>query len=276
MRLFLIVFLVATALAVPARAEQFMAPLSRAEWLVEGSPVSCRLKQVVPRYGDAIFEAVAGGQQSFVLRAPKNPLLEGPAAWVAAAPPWNPQRAPVALGSVEVSAGAEALRLGAESQRLLDSLDSGLSPQFSRPLQARRDVQARVALSPLNFRPAYRRYRQCLEGLLPVSYEQIASTTLVFPRERAELTAEAQRKIDTVLRYAQADRSITGFSVLAVSADTPRRLDNLAIARERAEQVQEYLRSRGIAAARIDSEWRGERGGHSVRTVTIRLRRAER
>lgn len=265
----------------PAWAERFMAPLGRAEWQLERSPLSCRLRQPVPRYGEAVFETLAGGRQSFTLRTSNNPMVEGPAALVAAPPLWNPNRQRVEFGTIDIAGGAEPLRLeGGEPQRLLDILNDGLAPQFSRPLLADRDQQARLELSPLNFRPAYRDYQACIQRLLPVSYEQIATTTVSFPPEGVELTASAQQKIDAMLRYVLADRTVKGFALYAVSSDTPRRLENLALAKARAQQVHEYLLSRGIGADRISSDFRGERRGErrgsgDLRTVTIRLRRAE-
>ncbi|MDB6061498.1 MAG: hypothetical protein JWM78_1601 [Verrucomicrobiaceae bacterium] len=274
-------FLLSVALlltaAVPAHAEQFMSPFARSDWQVERSRISCRLRQVVPRYGEGVFETRAGGRQSFTLRTKQNPMVEGPTALVAAPPPWNPTRAAVDLGTHDIDSGSEPLRLaGDASQQLLDSLDDGLMPQFSRPLQSNRLEEASLGLSPLNFRPAYRQYRDCIKQMVSVSYEQIVNTTLIFSPERTELSAQAQQKIDAMLRYALADRAVKGFTLQAVSADTPRRLENLQLSKERAQQVHEYLLSKGIAAAKISSDYRGERGGKGdVRTVTIRLNRVE-
>lgn len=264
-------------LAAPAWAERFASSLGSAEWQLERSPIRCQLRQPVPRFGEAVFETRAGGRQSFALRTSNNPMVEGPTALIAAAPLWNPSREPIEFGTIDIAGGAEPLRLDeVESQRLLDSLESGLAPQFSRPLRADRDQQALLELSPVNFRPVYREYQNCVERLLPVSYEQIATTTLSFPPERAELTAAAQQQIDAMLRYVLADRSVKGFSLYAVSSDTPRRLENMELAKARAQQVHEYLRSRGISADRISSDYRGERrSSGDLRTVTIRLRRAE-
>jgi sodium-type flagellar protein MotY len=264
-------------LATPAWAERFMAPFGRAEWRVERSPISCRMRQPVPRYGEAVFETLAGGRQSFALRTSQNPMVEGPAALIAAPPAWNPTREMVSLGSFEIASGNEPLRLeGAEVQGLLDSLDQGLSLRLARPLLSNRDEEALLGISPLDFRPAYRQYQDCIKQMVPVSYEQIANTVVQFSAEQSELTAQAQQKIDEMLRYVRADHTATRFALYAVSSDTPRRLENLQLAKARAQQVNEYLMSRGIAATKISSEYRGERGGKGdQRSVTIRLRRAE-
>lgn len=268
-------------LAAPAWAERYVASLGSAEWRLERSPLRCRLRQPVPRYGEAVFETRAGSRQSFTLRTANNPMVEGPTALVAAAPQWNPNREPVEFGTVDIAAGAEPLRLEeGESQRLLDSLENGLAPQFSRPSRADREQQAHLELSPLNFRPVYREYQNCVQRLLPMSFEQIATTTVSFPSEGTELTTSARQQIDAMLRYVRLDRTVKGFALSAVSSDTPRRLENLALAKERAQQVHDYLLSRGAGIDLISSDYRGERRGErrgsgDLRTVTIRLRRAE-
>lgn len=263
--------------AASAWGEHFMAPLARTEWQVERSAISCRLRQPVPRYGDAVFETRAGGSQSFTLRAQQNPMVEGPTAVTAMAPAWNPQREPVDLGTYVIAGGNQPLRLdGSEPQRLLDYLSDGLALKLARPLVTDHREEALLALSPLDFRPAYRKYQDCIQRMVPISYEQIVNTTVSFSSERSELSAQAQQKIDRMLRYVQADRAITGFSLQAVSSDTPRRLDNLQLAKARAQQVQEYLMSRGIAEQKITTEYRGERAGKGdLRSVTIRLRRTD-
>lgn len=256
------------------QAEFYLAPLGSADWRTERSAVSCRLRQQVPRYGEAVFETVAGGRQSFIMRAKQNPMVGGPARLVAKPPAWNPTRETMELGAIDIGEGSEALRLDDEpASRLLESLDSGLVPEFSRPLQRDSRVLARLGLSPIDFRPAYREYRDCVGKLLPVSFEQVEHTVLEFDSAKTALSAQAQKKIDALLRYARADRSVIGFDIRAVSADTQRRLENLELAKQRAQQVNEYLLSRGIDAKSISSDYSGERGGQR-RLVTIRIKRS--
>jgi outer membrane protein OmpA-like peptidoglycan-associated protein len=256
-----------------ARAEAYMAAFGQAQWQVQRSPLVCRLTQEVPRLGEAVFEAAAGGKQRFVLRAKNNPLISGPAQLTAVAPSWNPARKPVALGTVEVAGGAEPLRLEAESAtRLLDSLHSGLVPVIARPLQEDKNKIASIALSPINFLTAYRQYNECIDHLFPVTFDDIKNTVIEFANEQSELSAAAQKKIDFLLRYIAIDHSITQFEIQGISSDNKRLLDNLSLAKQRAQQVSEYLMSRGIDAKRIETSYHGERyysGRH--RFVAIRL-----
>lgn len=256
-------------------AETFVAPIDQAHWRVQRSPLACRLSQTVPRFGEAIFEAAGGGRQRFQLRARKNPLAGGPSQLMAVAPNWNATRKPVTLGSIDIADGGEPLQLDAEPVvKLLDSLNAGLMPMFIRPLAEDSNQSASVALSPINFRPAYRQYNECIAQLLPFTFADVQHTVIEFPLEKSELSAAAQKKIDFLLRYIALDRSVTHFEIRGVSNDKERRLENLQLARQRVQQVSEYLMSRGIDAKVIDSSYRGERGGKAAqRLVSIRLKR---
>lgn len=258
-----------------ATAETFVAPIDQAHWQVQRSPLACRLSQTVPRFGEATFETVGGGRQRFQLSAKKNPLAGGPSQLMAVAPNWNAKRQPMMLGTIDIADGGEPLQLDAEPvTKLLDSLNAGLMPTFIRPLAENSSKSASVALSPINFRPAYRQYNECIAQLLPFTFDDVKHTVIEFPLEQSELSVAAQKKIDFLLRYIALDRSVTHFEIRGVSNDKPRRLENLQLAKLRVQQVSEYLMRRGIDAKAIDSSYRGERANKGVqRLVSIRLRR---
>lgn len=261
--------------AIGARAEIYAASIDQAQWRVQRSPLACRLSQVVPRFGEATFEAVGGGRQRFLLHVKKNPLAGGPSQLNAIAPSWNSARAPMALGAIDIANGSELLQMGTEpAVKLLDSLNAGLMPTFVRPLSEDSAKSASVALSPVNFRIAYRQYNECIAQLLPFTFDDVEHTVIEFPLDQSELSASAQKKIDFLLRYIALDRSITHFEIQGVSSDKQRRLDNLQLAKQRVQQVSEYLMSRGIDAKAIESSYRGERAAKTAqRLVSIRLKR---
>lgn len=264
--------LLLTALCAPATATTYMAPLDRAAWQVEQSRLSCRLRHAIPRYGDAVFEARAGGGLQFVLSAAKNPMQGGAARLIADAPLWNPELAPIELGTVEVLLGPRPLALDAElARQLLQALERGLAPQLSRPALADSEALVTVGLSPARFRGAYGQYRDCVAKLLPLSVEQVASTALQFGNQQVKLDATARGKLDTLLGYLKAGHGPATLAIDAVSSETPRRLENLELARERALAVSEYLVSRGVAPQRIISNYRGERGARRA-AVTVKVR----
>ena len=263
-------------LTASAHAETFMASFEQAQWRVQRSPLVCRLTQVVPSFGEATFETASGGRESFVLSAKKNPLVGGPSQLKAVAPSWNPERPTLELGAVEIGAGSQLLQLGKEpTEKLLGSLCAGLVPTIARPLQENTNVIASIGLSPVDFQPAYRRYKECVGQLLPVTFDDIKNTVIEFAPSSSELTAAAQKKIDFLLRYIAVDSSISHFEISGASSDHKRRLENLELSKLRSEQVRDYLRSRGIGEKSIATSYRGERGPSGAqRFVSIRLKRS--
>lgn len=261
---------------VEASAETFVASIDQSHWQVQRSPLACKLSQTVPRFGEATFEAVGGGRQRFLLRSKKNPLASGPSQFNAIAPSWNAARAPVELGAIDIADGSEPLQLDTEpTTKLLDSLNVGLMPTFVRPLSDDSTKSASVALSPINFRVAYRQYNECIAQLLPFTFDDVKHTVIEFPLDQSELSASAQKKIDFLLRYIAIDRGVTHFEIRGVSNDKQRRLESLMLAKQRVQQVSEYLMSRGIDAKAIESSYRGERPTNGVqRLVSIRLKRS--
>jgi len=255
-----------------AAALDFAPTLDSATWQVQQSKLSCRLRQPVPHYGDAVFEARAGGAQRFFLEPDRNPMDVGFARLIAKAPFWNPELAPVSLGPVPLTNERRPLVLDdALTRQLLETLATGLVPELERPLRNDPEITVRVALLPVRFRQAYGKYRDCMGQLLPVSREQVATTVVAFGRDQAELSATARSKLDLLLLYAKTDGS-PALTIDAVSTETPRRLENVRLAQERAAVVNDYLVGRGIDPQRIVSNARGERGGSRQTVITVRLR----
>jgi outer membrane protein OmpA-like peptidoglycan-associated protein len=262
-----------------AEPADYMAPFDRATWRVEKSALNCRLHQTVPRYGDVVFEAPAGGQQLFYVVVDRNPMQGGPGRWIASAPSWNPDRAEQPLGGVVVGEGRQPILLDeVEAGRLLEVLRDGMVPQLIRPGVADGEP-VRLRLSPVNFQRAYEQYQGCIAQLLPHSFDQMASTPIQFARDRSDLDRAARAHIDLVLRYFAAERRASGraprFDIDVLSDDTYRRVENLELSKLRAQSVVEYLASRGIAAESIVTHHRSVRGGGDLsrRSVTIRMRR---
>src|SRR5699024_9004319 len=108
-----------------------------------------------------------------------------------------------------------------------------------------------AGLTPAGFRLAYREYRACLAGLLPVSHEQVAHSRVLFARDQWQLDEAARERLDLVARYAVADPKVHRIRVAGHADAQGRQLRNLELSRQRAEAVARYLMERGVAPERI-------------------------
>lgn len=220
---------------VAAHAVTFRAPIDKAVWELESSPFECRMWQPIPYYGDAVFSNRAGYRQEFYLAPTRSQMRQGKAALISQAPVWHPHLKEVDLGYVAVVGrdNERPIKLREKlATRLLSELFEGMSPMFTRRAWQGDDISVRVGLSSVNFRKAYGQYQNCLTQLLPASFDQIARTRIHFISAKWELTEQAKRALNLIIRYSEADPSIDGFYVDGHTDNVGRRLYNLELSKK--------------------------------------------
>lgn len=269
-------------------AVAFQAAMDKVEWHVQGSIYECSIGQDIPFYGDAMFLRRAGEAVAFQLRA-KTPRLAAGQALVAAVPPsWKPGGKARNLGQVTVPVGAAPVQADARlTEKMLAELQAGMQVVVTRrPLYDSEAAESlHLAISAINFRPAYRQYLDCLAGLLPVNYDQVSRLSIYFPGGDQELPPAELKKLENLITYIKADPSVSAFYVDGHTDSEGSRADNLELSEQRAEKISQYLQEHGVAAEKITTRWHGERypvvsnrtreGRAKNRRVTIRLERTD-
>lgn len=279
-----VLLLAVTSWAMTVQAVRYQASMHEAQWRTETSRFECRLWQPVPDFGDAVFSSRAGEALAFYLQPTRHAMREGRASLVSRPPQWNPGRQSIDLGSVAVSRSPRSISLGEQqAYRLINELFDGMSPEFSRASRFNEDELVQLALTSINFRKAYRQYQACLAQLLPVNFDQIKRSRILFKTAEDEISPASMRRLQHVVEYVQADPSISGFFIDGHTDNSGRRLYNLELSKKRAEIVARYLIANGIDETKITTRYHGERypvvSNDSAknramnRRVTIRLER---
>ncbi len=288
--------------ALPAGALIYQAPLEGAGWQVERAPKVCRLRQTIPRLGDAVIETAGGSERFFVQLSAKagepieGPLTPGSAQLAAAAPFWSPQREARPLGSVAVAGEGRIVDIEGELvAKLMRGLKDGLAAEITGRARAG-DASVQVVALPIYFGRAWRDYDACVQKLPPPPRPQplaeikpaspsgdaaakpakVASSAdgLVFDYMPGDWQLQEAHRValDAVLQKLQADTSAR-LSVDGYGNDSYRRLLNLELSRKRAQAVSDYLVSRGIEVKRITVRYHGDEKV-SARRVQVKLERA--
>lgn len=267
-------------------ATEYTPPMDQSEWLVTSSVFACEMRQPVPFYGEAGFYHRAGETLAMQLRADTPRLKTGKARLTARAPVWRPKMRDVDLGLVPVTQGHRPISLNSQlSNRVLTELHAGRELVVTRYPWYGAQESTRVALSPINFQAAYQQYLKCLEGLLPVNYDQIARSSVYFPSSGDDFPKAEQRKLKHIALYVLADPKVSHLFIDGHTDSKGLREDNLELSKRRAESVQQFLIGQGIPEDKLTVRWHGERypitsnqsrsGRAQNRRVTVRVDRIE-
>ncbi|XOZ34696.1 flagellar protein MotY [Halomonadaceae bacterium KBTZ08] len=269
-------------LPLSATGTTFSAGIENSRWILSDSIFECTLTHPVPGYGEAVFYHRAGESLRFFLQPVRSSMRAGEAALVIEQPAWKAGKPVDDLGYVRVSNDRDRpveLSSGT-SERMLASLQEGRMPTFTR--RARQsDRPVRVRLNYINYGSPHDSFRRCQSQLLPVNYDQVQRTVVLFDLDRSELSEDARDRLDDVALYAKADDRVTKIYVDGHTDSIGTPLRNRELSKARANTVAGYLQEQGIPEEQLVTRFHGARypvagvptPGPRHRRATVRLER---
>ncbi len=256
------VFLVMLATGSNCLATTFGASFEESEWRVVSSELECRISQQIPQFGEGVFSKKAGHELSFFLQSYKNPFAPGTAKLVAEAPEWKSGIVSRPIGSVEITRERVPVHLDQrQSNILMASLNTGLMPTIAGNRLHALDTSdwVKVAISSVNFQPAYQQYIACLVDLLPVSFPQIARSALFFDTNNASIGDDVKQQLDLIIRYVKADKSVRRIYIDGHTDDTGDKRINRNLSKRRADVVASYLKKSGVNKKRVIARFHADK-----------------
>lgn len=255
-------------------------------WNTSGSVFGCRFEQVIPGYGRAVFYQQAGEPVLFQLEADRNLMDKSSASVSITAAPWQPATRSEGLGTAQISSSVPNLELDARrSNQFLHALLEGRWPTISQETwyDAGRAVQVRV--SAVQFQDYYPDYVACISQLLPMNYDQVGRSKVLFASGEDTLDLDDAEVLNQVIFYINNDPRIFAVYLDGHSDNVGRRYDNRQTSKKRVEAVERYLILKGIDPEMITTRYHGGRypvadnataaGRAENRRVTIRLEMRE-
>jgi outer membrane protein OmpA-like peptidoglycan-associated protein len=247
MRFFALLLLIIASSAAQARLQTIVANEHESKWVVDNSPIACRLNHEIPYYGTATFFQQAGSGLEFVLTVRRRPLKSGEARVTSVAPEWKYDEVERDLGKVKFRDVNDSVHMEeAASRRLLLELYNGMFPTFSYQDWVDGADEVKVALSAVNVRSALGDFLGCLDALLPYDYEHIRYSQLYFDFNKSTLTSKTKKRLDKVASYLVADDSIAEIVINGHTDSRGFRNYNQRLGMQRAESVRTYLVGKGI------------------------------
>ncbi len=261
------------SLSAQAGLQRYGASVTDSHWQVAASALSCQLSHVIPLYGKARFIQRAGSEGvAFSVQVRRRPLHKAEASLTAQPPGWQHTLPAQKLGVLAIQPTATPFRLGRErTRRLLAELRAGMFPTLTYRdwSDARGEVQ--VAISAVNFLPAFEHFQACTRKLLPFDFADIRRTRIHFATNKTVLNRRARVHLSRLARYIAVDKRVLYVDIKGYTDNIGSRRYNRALSRRRARATKVFLVAKGIAAKRIELHYFGERRpAHSNATAAGR------
>ena len=259
-----------------ANYRSYGSDLENSRWRVTTSTrLHCSLNHNIPNYGAALFTSEAGkvANLAFELELKRLPADYSLAQISAVPPAWKP-----GVGARPITTMQWRKQFNGDVDEesawvMLTELDKGFFPTLYYADWHNKNDRVSVALSATNFRDNYYQFLDCMDNLLPYSFEDISYTVLNFENNSSELDKPSKKKLAKIQEYLKHDSNVESVSVNAYSSSWGGRYTNLKVSQKRAEQVKRHFVDFGIGQDKIETQGFGEK--RHIATNKTELGRAE-
>lgn len=132
-------------------------------------------------------------------------------------------------------------------------------PTFQYRDWYRQNRPVRVSLSSVNFRVKYQAFVDCLNGLLPYSFNDIAFSVLTYDKNSDQLSLASKRRLAMIGEYVKVDKSIDVVVIDAYSDSYGGRWPNQKLSEKRADAIKKVFVDLGIEPGKVSVEGHGEK-----------------
>jgi outer membrane protein OmpA-like peptidoglycan-associated protein len=258
------------------------------QWQFEQSIFECRMFHSLDNYGLIEFYHRAGEDLVFVLKPTRQLMKPGQAAVHIEPPAWRPSNYSEALGFVEIPRFEDEqypITSATQANRMMIGLRQGLQPTITRRAYFDDRTPIRVKVNPAQFSVYYPTYLECTSKLLPVNYDQIKRSKILFKSGQERMDPKDAEWMTKVALYINNDPKVTAIYIDGHSDNVGRRYHNRRLSETRAFGVHEFLINQGVNSDLITVRYHGDRypvasnrtkaGRAQNRRVTVRVERAD-
>lgn len=267
-----------------ASAAMYQSSIDKSAWELQSSPFACRLTHSITDFGSAVLERGAGDPVRFWFEPREQDQTLGLMRVYNEPPAWKSGTGAELVETMNNVRPTKRIEVAAvQAPKILSALENGLRPTLRVSSEQRLGQELVVAASPANFTPAYQGYLDCVSQLLPVNYDQIARTAILYPPSQWELSVASRERLQLLKDYVATDTTVTKIYVDGHSDPSGRRLINRDLSKKRAEAVADYLVALGLSEDMLVTRYHGERypivpndsaeNRTRNRRVTVRLER---
>lgn len=257
-------FSLITTLALPAytMVRSYSASIEDSSWsLIKNTPTTCTLQHTIPRYGKANFVSVAGKNSNldFELAMLNLPAKRTKVELRSEPPKWRPAVASSRISRLAYYKQFTGEVVGDKAWMMLSELEKGMMPTFYYKDWYNGQDKIKVAVSAVNFAPQHQQFMECVSGLLPYSFDDIAFTTLNYRKNSQQLDYRSQKKLDMIQEYLKYEPELELVLIDSYTDSYGGRYNNKLLSKQRADTMKELLTKAGIDQDKISVNGYGEK-----------------
>jgi len=267
----------------PMVSAQWRQDIADSRWSYNGSRISCKLTHQVDGIGTAQINWRSGEQESFGFTW----LFQRPAVGAlyayAVTPSWALADEPKFLGvSKQASNSATYLFAKEVSQNILEALQSGYMVRFSASDRHGRPQARTVDLMPIGLGLVFSDYQDCVNKLIPMSFEKIRRSTMAIKGDpkttEPELSQSDLKLLSDIVTYMLIDGEVRKLFVDGYHDGMDTEASDLDRSKDWVDLVVSELIRLGVDAAKIEQRFHGRIYANNTRNglyrrVTLRMER---
>lgn len=248
--------------AAHASIRHYSATLDTSSWqLTKATVLQCELRHPIPRFGTAIWRAVAhkDANLQFELEMTRLPDAYDLAQVMSVPPQWRAGESAKAIADMALLRQFNGDLPKKTAWTLLTELELGNSPTFYFNDWHSPFDQIAASINPVHFNDTYSKFNQCIAALLPFSFTDIALTVLNYESNSDELSRESAQRLQQIALYLKHDKQLARVEIDTYTDSYGGRWINDELSRKRAQTLKQFFIDQGIDAALIDTEGFGEK-----------------
>lgn len=252
-------FVVTTAVAMEKR---YVATPEQSQWqMITNTPLECRLVHPIPNFGEADFSSRAGKKINldFELKMHRPMGETAEVSLVSMPPAWRPGEYAQRISHIQFFKQFNGYIGGQTAWAILSELEKGRYPTFSYQDWLSQNQRIEVALSSVKFQQKYNAFTDCINNLLPYSFEDIAFTILHYDRDSVQVNKASQKRLAQIAEYIRYNQDIDLVLVSTYTDNSSSKSESQYLSEKRAEALQGYFKSLGLPEERIQVQGYGKR-----------------
>mgnify|MGYP005839204857 CR=1 FL=1 len=237
----ILLFLLVSLTSVMVKATSFQPSITDTQWQVTSSLIQCQLSQTIDNFGKVQFEQQAGKPFTLIFSTYSQPTLGGKVRFQITQAPWKNSEQRSNLKVITADKGQRHFAIhDVDAKQAFNQLIEGHFPSIVYQSQSSNSA-IDVKMSTIHLSDYLPEFQQCLQNLLPYSFEQIQKLTINFDVGKSQLGDAEKKALSKLARYVNADPDIKQIRISGHTDNHGRRRLNEALSEARAVVVKNYL-----------------------------------